>query len=207
VPNRTLQKLFYPFIDGKKVTERDLRNKFRKTWAYLQKNRSRLEERTITSRSGKAWWEPTRPREPEALFRPKLVVPHLVIMPRFALDARGRFAVSRSPFLIARVSDDEQRLLKLMLAILNSPICSWYLQTHSHVYRHGYTMLEPGTLSRTPVPNVNRWSTAEKKQLLRLVDARLRAEDGQRERLNSEIDQFVSDAYGLSATERKALGL
>jgi hypothetical protein len=128
-------------------------------------------------------------------------------MPRFALDGRGRYAVSHSPFLIARVPSDEEQILKLMLAVLNSSACFWYIQTHSHVYQHGYTMLESKTLKKTPVPDINRWGSPQKKRLLELVDKRLRADGQQSETLNAEIDLFVSDAYGLTAIERKALGL
>jgi hypothetical protein len=207
VPKRTSQTVFFPYFGGAKVTEKTLRSRFPKTWAYLLKHRERLEKRKALARYRKAWWEPMWPREPSTLLRPKLVVPHLVIMPRFALDARGRYAVSRSPFLVARVLSDEEQILKLMLAILNSSACFSYVQTHSHVYRHGYTMLESKTLAKTPVPDVNNWSSSDKKRLLGLVDKRLKAEGEQRDALSTEIDAFVSEAYGLSANERKALGL
>jgi type I restriction-modification system DNA methylase subunit len=207
VPKRISQFVFYPYFDGVKVTEKMLRDDFRKTWDYLVKHRARLEGRKGLARYRKAWWEPMWPREPNSLLRPKLVVPHLVIMPRFAFDGRGRYAVSRSPFLIARVPSDEEQILKLMLAVLNSSACFWYIQTHSHVYRHGYTMLESKTLKKTPVPDINRWGSPQKKRLLELVDKRLRADGQQSETLNAEIDLFVSDAYGLTAIERKALGL
>lgn len=207
VPSRTSQSVFFPYFEGAKVTEKLLRSKFPKTWAYLQKHRARLEKRKALATYRKAWWEPMWPREPNTLLRPKLVVPHLVIVPRFALDSKGRYAVSRSPFLIARVQSDEQQILKLMLAVLNSTPGFWYIQTHSHVYRHGYTMLESKTLARTPVPDIDSWSSSDKKRLLTLVDHRLRADTGEREVLNSQIDLFVSDAYGLSANERKALGM
>lgn len=95
--------VFFPFVDGTKITEKYLKSEFPKTWAYLLKHRGRLEKRKALVRYRKAWWEPMWPREPDSLLRPKLVVPHLVIMPRFALDGRGRYAVSHSPFLIARV--------------------------------------------------------------------------------------------------------
>jgi hypothetical protein len=207
VPRRTSQSVFFPYFQGSKVNEKELRRNFPKTWAYLTAHREALAKRTSLSRYRKEWWEPMWPREPNTLLRPKLVVPHLVIMPRFALDIRGRYAVSRSPFLIAKVSSEEDRILKLMLAVLNSSVCFWYLQTHSHVYRHGYTMLENKTLAKTPVPDINLWSSSEKMRLLSLVDKRLKADAQERDVLNSEIDLFVSDAYGLTANERRALGL
>ena len=68
-------------------------------------------------------------------------------------------------------------------------------------------MLESKTLAKTPVPDINSWSSSDKKRLLGLVDKRLKADTQEREALNAEIDLFVSDAYGLDANERRALGL
>jgi type I restriction-modification system DNA methylase subunit len=207
VPKRTAQSIFFPYSNGVKVTEKELRSSFPKTWAYLLKHRKRLEERRSLARYRRAWWEPMWPREPDTLLRPKIVVPHLVIMPRFALDVRGRYIVSHSPFLIASVRSDEEHILKIMLAILNSSAAFWYVQTHSHVYERGYTMLESKTLRRTPVPDVSRWSTPDRRRLLALVDRRLKVEGTMIAGIDEEIDRFVSDAYGLTANERRALGL
>jgi hypothetical protein len=68
-------------------------------------------------------------------------------------------------------------------------------------------MLENKTLAKTPVPDINLWSFSEKTRLLSLVDKRLKADAQERDALNVEIDLFVSDAYGLTASERRALGL
>jgi hypothetical protein len=207
VPRRTFHSVFFPYLDGVKVTEKDLRSHFPETWRYLTAHRQRLAKRSSLPRYRKEWWEPMWPREPKTLLRPKLVTPHLVIMPRFAFDIRGRYAVSHSPFLIARVTSDEESILKLMLAVLNSSACFWHIQAHSHVYRHGYTMLENKTLAKTPVPDINLWSTSEKIRLVGLVDKRLKCDPQERDALNAEIDLFVSEAYGLSTKERKAIGL
>jgi hypothetical protein len=206
VPKRTAQFVFYPFFKGKKVTEDILESKFSKTWDYLQEHREQLSRRGSLVRYGKQWWEPMWPRDPDILLRPKLVVPHLVIMPRFAFDKTGRYAVSHSPFLIARERSEEDQILKLMLGILNSSACFWHIQRNSHVYRHGYIMLESKTLEKTPVPDISRWSAVDKKKLLTLVDRRLR-DDADRDEISAEIDEFVADAYGLNPAERRALGL
>src|ERR1035437_269591 len=207
VPRRTSQSVFFPYFEGAKIKEKDLRSDFPETWKYLTGHRQRLAKRTSLARYRKEWWEPMWPRDPNTLLRPKIVTPHLVIMPRFALDIRGRHAVSRSPFLIARVSSDEESILKLMLAVLNSSVCFWHIQSHSHVYRHGYTLLENKTLAKTPVPDINLWTTSEKMRLIGLVDKRLKNDPQERDALDAEIDLHVSEAYGLTANERKAIGL
>ena len=207
VPRRTSQSVFFPYFQGNKLDEEQLRERFPNTWAYLEGHRSELSSRTSLKRYRKEWWEPMWPREPNILLRPKLVVPHLVIMPRFALDIRGRYGVSHSPFLTARVPSYEDSILKMMLAVLNSSVCFWYLQTHSHVYRHGYTMLENKTLAKTPVPDINLWSSSEKMRLISLVDKRMKADPKERDSINAAIELLISDAYGLTANERRALGL
>ncbi len=68
-------------------------------------------------------------------------------------------------------------------------------------------MLESKTLSRTPVPDVASLSAGDKRRFLRLVDNRLVAEGSQKELLNREIDALVSDAYGLTRAERRAIGI
>ncbi len=80
VPEETDKYLFYPFIEGKKVSEEQLRAEFPLTWTYLQSRRSELENRGSLKGSNLAWWEPIRPRSPQNLLRPKLVSPHLVLV-------------------------------------------------------------------------------------------------------------------------------
>ena len=207
MPRRASQRVFSPFLDGVKIDEGTLRKDFPKTWAYLQKHKERLEQRGSLMRYHKKWWEPMWPRDPATLLRPKLVTPHLVIMPRFALDENGRYAVSHSPFLVSRDEAEQEQMLKLLLAVLNSSPCFWHIRTHSHVYRHGYTMLEPKTLAITPVPDITRWTSSEARQILDLVNKRTKADQDEWASLDARMDAIMSNAYGLTAQERRALGL
>ena len=209
VPRRTTARVFFPFWNGEKINEQVLREHFPETWQYLSKHKERLEKRGGLGRYRKEWWEPMWPREPRTILRPKIVTPHLVITPRFGLDAKGTFAVSRSPFLIARATGgNEVDILKLMLAVLSSRACYWYIQRHSHKYSHGYAMLENKTLQDTPVPDVTAVSPSVSRALLRLVDKRIKAnsteEIGQ---YDVKIEDMVSDLYGLTTHDRRALGL
>ncbi len=147
------------------------------------------------------------PREPKTLLRPKIVTPHLVITPRFALDRKGRVAVSHSPFLVSRMDIEEDEILRLFLAILNSSPCFWHIRTHSHVYQRGYIMLESKTLAFTPVPDITRWSSIETRQVLDMVDKRTKAKPDARESIDAQIDLIMCDAYGLTSQERQGLGL
>jgi hypothetical protein len=68
-------------------------------------------------------------------------------------------------------------------------------------------MLENKTLAKTPVPDINLWGSSEKMRLITLVDKRLKANGPERDALDAEIDLFISEAYGLTTNQRRALGL
>lgn len=208
VPRRTAKRVFFPFWEGTKLDEKILKKDFPVTWKYLSSHKKVLEARKSLKAYKKEWWEPMWPREPNSLQRPKLVTPHLVIMPRFALDEKGRYAVSHSPFLVARAKTDDLGILKMLLAVLNSRACFWHIQRSSHVYSHGYAMLENKTLEATPVPDFSSVGPADGRRLIELVDRRIEGTtEDEIATCERAIERLVSDFYGLTTRERHALGI
>jgi len=139
--------------------------------------------------------------------RPKIISPHLVLVPRFSLDLEGKYAISHSPLLYPKETGAEDDLLRFFIAVLNSAACYWYISAFSHVYRGGYVMLEPKTLKRTPVPDPTQVPLAIKRRLLSLVDKRLVLSGSAALDVEKQIDKIVADLYGLSLKERQALGM
>lgn len=208
VPKSTGKCVFHPYQKNKKLSEGELYEAYPKTWAYLVSHRSQLEKRSSVQKRGLPWWQPIWPRKPENLFRSKIVSPHLVFLPKFSLDITGKYAVSRSPFIVAKDvasgSSAESDLLKYLLAVLNSPICYWYISNHSHKYGSGYAMLEPKTLKQVPIPDPDS-ALADMKAIQMLVD-RLILDPSSLE-VEREVGDLVNSLYGLSNTERISLGL
>ena len=205
VPKDTGLRVFYPFIDGRKLSEAELSSTYEKTWAYLKSCQARLANRQTVRRGDLEWWRPTRPRIPQNLLRRKIVSPHLILVPRFSLDTQGNYSVSHGPFILARDVELEEDMLKYLLVILNSPVCGWFMATHSHRYGRGYLMLEPKTLKQIPVPNLSTVPTSILNRLIGLVDAYLLGNATKES--DREIAQMVSELYGLSAAERRVLGI
>ncbi|WP_409878024.1 Eco57I restriction-modification methylase domain-containing protein [Dendronalium sp. ChiSLP03b] len=206
VPEKVSTYLFYPYIDGHRLEEDDIKNKFPKTWDYLLKHKNKLESRASARKKQILWWELERPRF-EYLTRPKIVSPHLAIMPRFSLDREGKYAVIRSPIIYLKQQNAEYDLLRYFTAILNSTICYNYIAEHSHKYGSGYSMLEPKSMMKTPVPDPTKVSTSIMHRLLLLVDKRLLASGPDIIKLEIEIDEIVSDLYGFNAEERSIYGI
>jgi len=204
-PESTEWLVFYPYVNGKKLTEEELQ-KHPKTWAYLEDHRSVLETRAAVRRQKLGWWEPERPRLPADLLRPKIVSPHLVLTPRFGLDLVGKYAISQSPLLYPREETLEQELLKFFAAILNSAVCYWQITANSHRYSRGYLMLEPTTLKDIRVPDPSAVSPAEMRRLLALVERRISGSTKETE-TEREIEVVVTRLYGLTDAEREIVGI
>jgi hypothetical protein len=212
-PSRTSQYFFYPYVDGEKIEEKTLRTRFPGTWKYLKSHQSKLENRGSLEKYHRAWWEPMWSRPPENMMRPKIVTPHLTLLPRFALDAKGKYAVSRSPLLYPKENALEGRLinegdvLRFFLAVLNSSACYWFISQHSHVYRGGYVMLESKTLATTPVPNPLQITPIQFRRIVKLVDDRLKAPESRSIEIENALDSLVADLYSLSREERRLIGI
>ncbi len=221
VPRKAPKYVFYPFVNRQKISGEQLQADFPKTWAYLEVHYDKLSSRKSLRSENKEWWEPIRPRPPENMMRPKLVSPHLVLVPRFSYDANGEYAITRSPLMYAEVKDHDENdedkedyfaglerdLLRYFLAVLNSSPCHWYISNHSHIYRKRYVMLEPRTLNQTPVPSPENVPHSVMNKLLGLVDLRLETEGLKARQIENEIDEIIANLYQLTDTEKLVIGM
>ncbi|MFI5395013.1 MAG: N-6 DNA methylase [Candidatus Binatia bacterium] len=206
VPRRTDWFVFYPYRDGKKLSRAELESDFPNTWEYLKAHRHSLASRTSLARYNKEWWEPLWPRSPEIFERPKIVSPHLIIVPRFALDFEKGFIVSRAPVLLSKDEGAERDLLRFFVGILNSSVTMWYLSSHSPTYQRGYLMLENAVLKDIPVPDPSRVPVQIKRNLLELVKARTIAGKDSSGDIGHQIDDLVAELYELSDAQRSIIG-
>jgi type I restriction-modification system DNA methylase subunit len=200
-PRTSTYFVFYPLIDGQKLSQQELQNRYVKTWQYLKDNRDKLEHR---SPHGGNWWEPTRLRNPAKLYTPKIITPHLVLLPKFSLDSGGKYAVSHSPYLIPKAIDPSIDLMKFFLVVLNSTVGAWLISMHSDKYSRGYARLEVKTLSSIPVPNPSEVSTKQLKAAISMVDKKLQGDLDAK--IDGDIDNLVAELYGLTHDERLLIG-
>ena len=206
VPEKVNSYLFYPYIDGQKLEENNIKNNFPKTWNYLLKHKEKLETRASVRKHQILWWDLERSRF-EYLRQPKILSPHLAIMPRFSLDHDGKYAVVRSPIIYPKNQEIEHDLLRYFIAILNSTVCYQYIAEHSPKYGSGYSMLEPKSLLKTPIPDPTKVSASAMHRLLLLVDKRLIASGQEIINIEMEIDNLVADLYGFNNQERSIYGI
>jgi hypothetical protein len=205
VPSRVARVVFYPYLRGLKLTQDGLRKNYPETWAYLKAHKSELEDRASVRAARLEWWCPERPRSPKEMLRPKIVTPHLVVVPRFCLDLAGRFAVSRSPFLFPSIDGDDETLLLYFIAVLNSSVAYWQLSASSHKYGGGYVMLEPKTLRNIHVPDPAEVSVPTMSKIIRL--ARSRVTGGADVKTERTLDELICELYELDQNEKRLIGI
>jgi hypothetical protein len=138
VPRRTSAVVFFPFEGDRPLTEAELREGFPQTWRYLLSNEKGLRARRSVADNGVLWWKPVRSRLPSTILRPKIVCPHLMLTPRFAVNPSGNLSVSHSPFIISQNQGEEQALIRFFCAVLNSTVCNWHLRSRAPKYGKGY---------------------------------------------------------------------
>lgn len=201
LPDTANSMVFYPYIDGELATEIQLQQMFPETWQYLNSNREKLSRRRRSPTT--PWWKPERPRSPDRILRPKIVCPHLMLTPRFAVDNTGKYAVSRTPFIVAKEQSGETVLLNFFCAILNSPVAAWFLRTYAPKYQNGYNRIEVNLLKSMPVPELSNVDANIFERIDEIVNNI--AKSANPSELQNKLDDIVLDLYGLGSGQRDAL--
>ena len=153
LPEDTGKKVFYPFIGEVPVDASKMEKEFPKTWNRINQYRDRLSSRASAVKAPSGWWRPSRPRSPDRILAPKLVVPKICLVPRFGVDLSGQWVVSHSPFVSARSGASDENLLFLLAAVLNSSVAAWYIDLQGKKFQRGYSEVTVSLLRRMPIPD------------------------------------------------------
>ena len=154
LPRDTGMSVFYPFLDGVPVSDSQMEVDFPVTWSWLCTHREKLSSRASSRRSPSSWWRPSWPRSPDNIFVPKIVVPKVFLIPRFGVDLSGRWVVSHSPLVTLRSGVNDDDLLLLLTAVLNSSVVAWYLGMNGRRFAKGYSEVAVSLLRRVPIPDL-----------------------------------------------------
>ncbi len=206
LPHHLALHMFNPVIMGKRLAESELKSKFPNTWEYLQRHKGALKSRSQVEKGKVKWWSPHR--SPQAIFQRKIVCPHLMFAPRFSVDLTGDITVSRSPVIVLKKGHppspiDDDGLLLVITAALNTSLCAWQLATTSHAYAREYYMVEPKTLLDLRLPDLAAVDPKTLRDLVKLVTRRLKREFDPE--LDKEIEEVAIGLYGLSAVDLQAV--
>ena len=173
--------------------EADARRLFEATYPAVHDHMSRFEDR-LRSRAdqGRFWWELRSCTYYAEFKRPKVIFDHFICTPDFAFDESGMFHNNACTFAC---SDSPN------LAALVSSRVSWWLLNHLTTrLQNGYLQLFVNVIERLPVPYLR---TEQEVRLSALVSQLLA--DRTDSNTESEVEEIVEDAYGLSSLERRLI--
>lgn len=190
--------LIYPYDQGRVISTTDMKGRFPRTFAYLDKNRADLALRSGFEGTGKQWYELTRERSRDWLEAPKLIMRDLAPSTQFAPDKEG------GTFLIggtAVVPADEHDLLPL-LGFLNSAVANWQLRRNAPAFRGSFFKIEPQHLEGLNMPVAILEDSAVRlelcKAVIEVISLYKLGQSEIAEPLLREIDKLVAQAAGLS---------
>lgn len=164
---------------------------------HLAQFKSKLKKRGATEQGRYEWYELQRYAADyyHEFDKPKIVWGNLATEPKFAFDPSSSY-VSAPANIIP--TDD-----LYLLAILNSPLCKWWISLQAAVRAGGFLEYKPMYVGEIPVFPA---TDAQKSPIIERVQKILTDPDSPAvPRLEAEINQFVYDYYDITSDEIRIL--
>jgi len=193
--------LLYPYQSGSPIAEEELRSRYPKALAYLNRYKTFLSARISIQTYGKQWFEIVRPRNEEWLSSPKLLIRDLATETSFGIDPDG------SAYLVGgtAVVPADNKLLYPLLAYLNSRLVNWYLNPVTSAYRSDFQKFEPQHLQQIPVLRLIVENAEIQDRLGDLaaeaVLTKSNADEGRLAHLRGQIDAVLCGVIGVDPSE------
>jgi len=180
----------WPWSDEK--TEQRAKAVFRKTYPAIYEHLVQWKGRLVKrDDQGKFWWELRSCAYYKEFEEPNITWGNLATEPKFAFDNASSF-VSAPANIIP--TDD-----LYLLAVLNSPLCRWWISLQAAVRSGGFLEYKPMYVGTVPVFTA---SDEQKTSVIELVQTILaNPESPDVPRLEKEIDQLVYKLYNLTPEE------
>jgi type I restriction-modification system DNA methylase subunit len=199
------------------IAEKELREKFPKTFTYLLDNKTYLENRERGRMRGSDWYAYIYPKNIDVMHTTKILVPDIADHASFALDETGEYAFTSGYGITLKSSVAESP--KYILGLLNSETLDFYLKNISTTIRGGFFRYFTQFIERLPIRCINFSDPADKahhdkmvelvehmllfhKQLVatKTPDEKTRIQR-QIDATEQQIDRLVYELYGLTERE------
>ncbi|MBX2914689.1 MAG: hypothetical protein KF856_05365 [Cyclobacteriaceae bacterium] len=137
----------------------------------------------------------------------KLVAPEISLGGNFSYDEKGEFYSTTTIYGYIKkqgVTDS----YKVLMAILNSQLCWWYLVNTGTVLSNGYFRYKPNYIKPFPIPIIPPATTEILDELVTQIIESKRTNNNIRIiELENRINQTVYNLYQLSETEIEEINL
>ncbi len=202
------------------VSEERLARIAPRTLAYLRECKSRLDKREKGRFKGKGWYCFGRPQNMIRFEVPqKIVIPDVAKRGTCYLDRAGKWLLDTAYAIVLKPEIELD--LRFLLAVLNSPLLTYFLRQTGTMLRGGYFRMKTAYLNPFPVRTIDFSDATDKAQhdrMVELVETMLKlhkqlttaktshektAIQRQIDDADKQIDQLVYELYGLTQEEIK----
>ena len=221
LPSGKVVILPYRIEEGQAVliAEKEFKEKFPKTFAYLLENKHYLEKREQGKMRGANWYAYVYPKNIEVMNTRKILVPDIADRASFALDETGEYAFTSGYAIILKEKVIESP--KYILGLLNSKVLEFHLKRISTTLRGGFFRYFTQYIKQLPIRTINFSDPTDKArhdQMVELVSRMLSLNkqlptaktshektilQRQIDATDRQIDRLVYDLYGLTEEEIK----
>ncbi len=199
------------------LSQKEMREQYQHTFAYLLENKTHLEEREHGRMRGSDWYAYIYPKNIEIMEQTKILVPDIADRASFALDEDGEYAFTSGYGITLK--DEVREAMKFVLGLLNSKVLDFYLKCISTPLRGGFFRYFTQFIELLPIRTIDFGDPADVERHERMValvermlelHKRLAAAQTPHERTvlqrqmegtDAEIDGLVYELYGLTAEE------
>lgn len=203
------------------IAQKEMRERFPHTFAYLSMNKAYLEERERGRMRGAKWYAYVYPKNIEIMSASKILVPDIADRASFALDETGDYAFTSGYGITLRSDISESP--KYILGLLNSRVLDFYLKKISTTLRGGFFRYFTQFIKQLPIRPINFSDPTDKArhdQMVALVEQmlalhkRLAAAKTPHEKTvlqtqievtDRQIDRLVYVLYGLTEEEIRTI--
>jgi hypothetical protein len=193
-----------------------------KTYEYLLECKPRLDEREKGRFKGDTWYCYGRPQNMDRFeINEKIVIPDVVNRGTCYLDEKNRWIIDTAYAITLKPNADVN--ISYLIAILNSPLLTYYLKETGTALRGGYFRMKTAYLNPFPIRTINFSDPADKAhhdkivglvtQILNLykqlssakADHEKNVIQRQIDAVDKQIDSMVYELYGLTEDEIKII--
>ncbi len=207
--NKPSKYVIYPYKinNGRTVllSENELREKFPRGYNYLINNKTLLANRKDSRKNLNdinSWFRLTRFGQKNIFEKPKIVSPGEVKSHKFCIDnSKAGFSCAR---VFAITIDNDKYDLYSIVAILNSSLLKYFIQSKASLKAGGYYSYSSKILNNVPIPKPDKLNELRLDELtLKIKNIKMQNPSAQTKEIEHQIDQMVYKLYDLTEEEIK----
>lgn len=211
--------ILFPYINGKLITQSELKENYPKCWQYLSENQYYLENREKGKMKGEAWYAYGRSQALTTVLLPKIITPDYYSHASYGFDINGEYLFCGGGAGGYGILIENNYEPKYVLGLLNSRLLDWYLHKISlRAYQTAYMYVKK-YIAQLPirmidcdnvrdngrhdkiVKHVNDMVNRNNQLAIAKTNHEKNVLQRQIDHTNKQIDLLVYELYGLTDEE------